>query len=160
MIRFVVVEGVSRKRRNRHLAPFLDASTAVLASASASRRAAATAGIPVARSPTCAPAAANLASRSRSPDVDSCVSCRRPGSGNNSRGSPPRGRTSGCGRRGYPRSLPRVSRRWRWRERRWTRRGTARGDGFYVFSTLLRRRRIGSSSVVCFTRNIIFESPT
>ena len=55
------------------LAPFLDASTAVLASASASRRAAATAGIPVARSPTC-PAAANLASRSR-PDVDSCVSC-------------------------------------------------------------------------------------
>ena len=76
MIRFVVVEGVSRKRRNRHPAPFLDASAAVLASASASRRAAATAGIPVARSPTCAPAAANLASCSRSPDVDdSCVSC-------------------------------------------------------------------------------------
>ena len=75
MIRFVVVDGVSRKRRNRHPAPFLDASTAVLARASASRRAAATAGIPVARSPTCAPAAANLASCSRSRDVDSCVSC-------------------------------------------------------------------------------------
>ncbi len=28
MIRFVVVEGVSRKRRNRHPAPFLDASAA------------------------------------------------------------------------------------------------------------------------------------
>ena len=66
----------STRRGNCHpRSPLIDASTAALARASASRRAAATAGIPVARSPTCAPAAANLASCSRAPDEDDAASC-------------------------------------------------------------------------------------